>query len=146
MDDAITRCQQKEIPEPTAIVHSGHGVHLYWLLNEPLIINDAGDPPPVETEWSLMADGRKKPRRFIHDGQDRIYLDQRRHLSKISPQAQRIQDTLTGIADALGGDHTTDLTRLLRLPGTLNRKDQRNGKEPTLARLVCCEPSRRYDI
>lgn len=146
LDDAIARWQQKEIPEPTAIVHSGHGVHLYWLLNEPLVISDAGDPAPVETEWSLTADGRKKPRRFILDGEDRIYLDQRRHVSKISPQAQRIQDILAGISHELGGDHTTDLTRLLRLPGTLNRKDQRNGREPTPATLVCCDPSRRYEI
>jgi hypothetical protein len=146
VDDVVARCRQKEVPEPTAIVNSGHGVHLYWLLRQPFVIHDAGDPSPVETEWSLTADGRKKPRRFIVDGEDRIYLDQRRHLSRISPQAQRMQDIVAGIADALGGDHTTDLSRLLRLPGTLNRKDQRNGREPTLARLVRCDPARRYDV
>jgi hypothetical protein len=146
VDAARARIQQKGIPEPTAIVNSGHGVQPYWLLKEPYIISDAGDPLPVETEWSPMLNGRSKQRRFILDGQERIYLDQRRHVSKISPQAQGIQDILAGIADAVGGDHTTDLTRLLRLPGTLNRKYQRNGKEPILATLVCCDASRRYDI
>jgi hypothetical protein len=33
---------------------------------------------------------------------------------------------------------------LLRLPCTLNRKDQRNGKEPVPCELVECDPTRRY--
>jgi hypothetical protein len=53
---------------------------------------------------------------------------------------------LAGIAKVCGGDHTTDLSRLLRLPGTLNRKDQRNGREPIPTVLVECDASRRYSL
>ncbi len=49
------------------------------------------------------------------DGKDRIYVDQRHHLTRISPKAQYVQDILAGIVQAVGGDHATDLTRLLRL-------------------------------
>ncbi len=51
-----------------------------------------------------------------------------------------------GIAAAINADHTTDLTRLLRLPGTLNRKDQRNGREPIKAELIECDSNRRYTL
>src|SRR5690606_8933772 len=35
---------------------------------------------------------------------------------------------------------------LLRLPYTLNRKDQRNGKEPKPTEIAVFEPTRRYPI
>ncbi len=57
-----------------------------------------------------------------------------------------IQDILSGLAEAIGGDHTTDLTRLLRVPGTYNRKDQRNGRQPILSELVVCDANRRYTL
>src|SRR5262249_15299654 len=63
---------------------------------------------------------------------------------KITPRAERVQFVLAGIAKKIGGDHTQDLSRLLRLPCTMNRKDERNGKTPLPCELVECDPSRRY--
>ena len=146
VEQAIERCTSQSIPHPTAIVNSGNGVHLYWSLDNAYLIDDAGDPPPVVTQWVAGADGRKKPKRHVLDGNDRIYIDGRHHLTKASPKALHVQDLLVGIAHAIGGDHTTDLTRLLRLPGTLNRKNQRNGGEPVPAELVECDASRKYLI
>lgn len=60
IEHATERCRSKDIPKPTATVNSGNGVHLYWLLDQPFQIDDAGDPQPVETEWILSPDGRKK--------------------------------------------------------------------------------------
>ncbi len=110
------------------------------------MIDDACDPPSVETEWTKTPDVRTKPRKFIVENIEKVYLDQRRHVSRLSPKAEHIQDVLAGIAKALGGDHTTDLSRLLRLPGTLNRKDERNGKEPVPTALVECDPARKYPL
>ena len=94
----------------------------------------------METEWTKTPDGRKKPRKYISENGEKVYLDQRRHVSRLSPKAEHFQDVLAGIAKALGGDHTTDLSRLLRLPGTFNRKDERNGRKPVPAELVECDP------
>lgn len=146
VDQAAERCASQSIPVPTAIVNSGNGVHLYWLLDRPFLIDDVGDPPPVETEWSIGHDGRKKPRRYVLDGKDRVFLDRRHHLTRTSPKALQAQDLLAGIASAINADHTTDLTRLLRLPGTLNRKEQRNGHEPVKTEVVECDGNRRYSI
>jgi len=146
VEQSLERCTSQSLPSPTAIVNSGNGVHLYWRLDRPLLIDDVGDPPPVETEWTVGSDGRKKPRRYILDGKDRVYVDRRHHLTKTSPKALQAQDLLTGIAAAIHADHTTDLTRLLRLPGTWNRKEQRNGREPVKAELIECNGSRRYPI
>ncbi len=146
VNETLARCNRRKLPQPSVVVNSGNGVHLYWLLDEPYLIDDVGDPLPVETEWTQTADGRKKPRRFIVEDGDRVYLDQRQHISQVSPKARRIQDLLAGVAQAVGGDHTTDLARLLRLPGTLNRKDERNGREPVATALVECEPSRKYPL
>lgn len=143
---ALERCSAQSVPSPTAIVNSGNGVHLYWVLDHPFLINDAGDPHPVQTQWTLGSDGRKKPRRYLLDGKDRVFLDRCQHLTKMSPRALQVQDLLAGIAAAISADHTTDLTRLLRLPGTWNRKDQRNGRQPVLAELVECDANRRYAI
>jgi P4 family phage/plasmid primase-like protien len=146
VDQAIERCKSSSVPEPSSIVNSGNGIHLYWLLDRPFLIDDVGEPLPVETEWTVGSDGRKKPKRYILDGKDRIYLDRCHDLTKTSPKALEVQDLLAGIASVINADHTTDLTRLLRLPGTLNRKDQRNGREPVKAELVKCDPNCRYSI
>jgi hypothetical protein len=146
VDEARERIAKAGMPPPSIIVNSGHGVHLYWLLDSPYLIDDVGDPPAVKTEWTQTLDGRKKPRKYFLEDGDRVYLDQRRHVSRLSPKAQHLQDILAGIAKALGGDHTTDLSRLLRIPGTLNRKDQRNGREPAPTALVECDPTRRYPL
>jgi len=146
VDEANERVAKAGLPSPSIIVNSGNGVHLYWLLETPYEIDDAGDPPPVETEWIQASNGRKKPRKYIIEDGDRVFLDQRRHVSRLSGKAEHFQDVLVGIAKALDGDHTTDLSRLLRLPGTLNRKDQRNGREPVETALIECEPTRRYSL
>lgn len=91
---AVERCNSQSLPHPTSIVNSGNGVHLYWLLDQPFLIDDAGDPPPVESEWILGADGRKRPKRYIVDGKDRVFLDRRHHLTKTSPKALQAQDLL----------------------------------------------------
>jgi P4 family phage/plasmid primase-like protien len=120
-------------------------VHLYWLLDLPFLIDDAGEPMPVETQWDVGPNGRKKPRRYILDGNNRIFIDERDQ-TEISPKALQIKNLVAGIAKAIGGDHTTDLTRLLRLPGTFNRKEQRNGREPVMAELVSCDSRLKYPI
>lgn len=146
VDEAIKRVAEAGLPPPSIVVNSGNGVHLYWLLQEPYLVDDAGDPPEVKTEWTQTPDGRKKPRKYFLESGDRVYLDQRRHVSRLSPKAQHFQDILAGVAKACGGDNTTDLSRLLRLPGTLNRKNERNGQEPVPTALVECEPTRRYSL
>ncbi len=52
---AIERCNSQAIPAPTAIVNSGNGVHLYWRLDRPLLIDDVGDPPPSKRNGQLEA-------------------------------------------------------------------------------------------
>lgn len=146
VDEVRERLATSGLPDPSILVNSGHGAHLYWKLAEPYLIDDADDPPAVETEWIEGPDGRRKPRRYVLDGDDRIALDQRKSASRLSPKALHVQNVLAGIADACGGDHTTDLARLLRLPGTLNRKDERNGRTPVRTALIECDPSRRYPL
>ena len=46
-------------------MNSGNGVQLYWLLEEPYLIDDAGDPPAIETEWTQGTNGRKKQRKYV---------------------------------------------------------------------------------
>jgi hypothetical protein len=146
VDEARARIAKAGLPAPSIIVNSGNGVHLYWLLDTPYQIDDAGDPQPVETEWLQTPDGRKKPRKYIVENGDKVYLDQRRHVSRLSPNAELIQDVLAGIAKAVGGDHTTDLSRLLRIPGTFNRKDQRSGRDPVPTVLVEFDAQRKYPL
>ncbi len=144
VDEAWGRVAQAKLPRPSMMVNSGNGVHLYWLLDEPYLIDDVGDPPAVLKEFVTQKDGRKKPRKYIVEDDERIYLDQQRQLSELSPKAEHIQGVIAGLAKALGGDHTQDLSRLLRLPGTLNRKNQRNGMAPKATTLVECDAHRRF--
>ena len=146
VEEALDRIARSKLPEPSIVVNSGNGVHIYWLLDEPYVIDDAGDPPPVEIEWVETPDGRSMPRKYIKEDGERVYLEQRSHATRLSPKAMHIQDVLAGVAQACGGDHTIDLSRLLRLPGTYNRKDERNGKEPIPTVLVTCDPTKRYPL
>ena len=146
VEEARIRVEKAGLPAPSIIVNSGNGVHLYWLLDAPYQIDDAGELQPVETEWLQSPDGRKKPRKYVLENGDKVYLDQRRHVSRLSPKAELIQDVLAGIAKAVGGDHTTDLSRLLRIPGTFNRKDQRSGREPVPTVLVELDSQRKYPL
>ena len=34
VDEALQRCGAAGLPQPSVVVNSGHGVHLYWLLTE----------------------------------------------------------------------------------------------------------------
>ncbi|MGE0769301.1 MAG: hypothetical protein AB7L90_22895 [Hyphomicrobiaceae bacterium] len=146
VDEASERIARAGLPSPSILVNSGNGVHLYWLLDQPYFIDDASDPLAVETEWTELAGGRKKPRKYVVKDGERVYVDQQRHISRLSRKAQHLQDVLAGVAKSIGGDHTTDLSRLLRLPGTFNRKDQRNGREPVSTALVTCDPAKRYPL
>ncbi|MEI8374957.1 MAG: phage/plasmid primase, P4 family [Planctomycetota bacterium] len=151
IDQALTRCSDANLPIPSIVVASGHGIHAYWLLDYPVILDDYPDSVPlaVHTEFTDRGDGGKKRRRqYIYSGNlnERLYLDLPHHRPPLSPKAQAIQDTLAGIAQAIGGDHTTDLSRILRVPGTLNRKNERNGTPPVPCTLITCDPNRRYPI
>ncbi|MEX1229494.1 MAG: hypothetical protein WEB58_04595 [Planctomycetaceae bacterium] len=144
--EALDRAAKAGLLPPSIVVNSGNGVHLYWLLDVPYLIDDVGDPPPVETEWVSGNKGRRKSRKYIVKEGERCYLNDDKELTRLSPKAEHIQNVLAGIARAVGGDHTTDLVRLLRIPGTLNRKDERNGRPPVPTELVVCDSSRRYPI
>lgn len=146
VDAALERVSKSGLPPASIVVHTGNGVHLYWLLNAPYLIDDVDLPPPVRTEWLSPPGGRKKPRKYVELNGERAYLDLEKHLSRLSPKAQGIQNVLTGIARQCGGDHTTDLTRLLRVPGTFNRKDERHGRNPILSTLVACDATRKYSF
>lgn len=128
-DEARERCQRAGLPPPTRIICSGNGVHLYWLLSEPYLIDDAGDPPRVRKEW-VEAGGKKHAVEYFVDPQGETVFSWTSRAFGLKP------GRLAGIAGKIGGDHTTDLSRLLRLPGTWNRKDERNGRPPVLCEIV----------
>ena len=145
--EALDRCQEAGLPQPSAVVSSGNGVHLYWALAAPYMIDDVGDPPAVEKEWTDI-NGKNRPIRYFVDPEteEKVYLNDpstgkrlAHNSPKLSSKAIYFQDVVAGIAASIGGDHTIDVSRLLRLPGTMNRKDERNGREPVPCQLVeCC--------
>ncbi len=47
---------------------------------------------------------------------------------------------------SFGGDHVQNLSRILRLPGTLNYKDARNGRPPQACTLCACDSDLRYPL
>jgi len=139
------RCKAAGLPEPSIIVHSGNGLHAYWLLTEPYLIDDADDPPAVHVEWTEARDGKRKARRYIKgESGEKLYLDIPANRPALSEKAQHATDVLQGLAKGIGGDATHDLSRLLRLPGSKNAKNARNGAEPKPCRIIESHPERRY--
>ena len=53
----------------------------------------------------------------------------------------RLEAYMKGLALTLHGDSTSDLSRVLRLPGLLNQKDAKN---PCLCRIIHWQPERRF--
>lgn len=144
VEEATARVRAEGLPEPSIAVNSGNGVHLYWLLDHLYLIDDVGTPPKVMTRF-IEVNGKKKAQKyFVDEHGDEVPTSNKHLCPKLSPKAERFQDVLAGIAAKLGGDHTTDLSRLLRVPATLNRKNERNGQAPKATELVWCDPTRRY--
>lgn len=147
-EEAVERCKAAGLPPPSIVVSSGRGTHLYWLLTEPILIDD-GDPRPILVDWdeSQNGDGKKTKRKYIVEPNgERKYLDKPDDRPPLSPTAQRVQNIVAGIAKRIGGDSTHDISRLLRVPATENRKDERNGRAPQPCTLVLLDTSRRYSF
>lgn len=85
-----------DLPIPTYVVFSGRGCHAYWKLKTPILIDDVGDPEPVAAGVQ--------------------------HRGVFSPKSLKTTALLRRIAKACRGDHTHDLPRILRIPGTYNTK------------------------
>lgn len=150
VEEALKRCKEAGLPPPSAVVSSGNGVHLYWVLEQPYVIDDVPEPPQVFREFVEIQGRKRCIKFFLERGTDRrINLNDPATGRSIpsatpalSPKAIHLQDVIKGVAAKLSGDHTIDLARLLRLPGTLNRKDERNGRTPVPCRLVSCDGQR----
>ena len=84
VEEAKERCQIAGLSAPSIIVNSGNGVHIYWLLESPYLIDDAGDPPQVKKEWATIND-KRRPIQFYIDPDDveKIYLTNARRLLKL---------------------------------------------------------------
>lgn len=92
---------------PTLVVHSGHGLQVYWLFKEPWVVEEVGEPAQAQ-------------------------LLSRRFQATLRKSAQGRSWSL---------DDTSDLARILRLPGTFNTKvgDRRQ------VEVVGWHPANRYD-
>ena len=84
----------EEVPKPSMIVNSGHGIHVYWFFKE---------------LWIFDSNKEKEKAQTLVTG---------------------FQRTLRRKAESFGWklDNTSDLARILRLPGTYNCKDSTNSK------------------
>jgi len=93
--------------EPTLIVSTGGGLHVYWLFDEPMILSDDSE------------------------------RDQARGL------ADRFQNMFISSALTKGWkiDKTSDLARLLRLPGTFNHKQD----DPVPVEIIKLNENNRYN-
>ena len=97
------RCQFAGIPDPSILIDSGSGVHMYWLLD---------------------------------------------HAVDVSQEVarRRLESRVQCLQRSLACDATSDVNRLLRLPGFYNVKDARVGQQPALCRIIQCHAARRFEL
>lgn len=99
----------KALPiSPSIVVDSGGGLHLYWLLDKPWIIQNEEDR------------------------------------QRIASLSERLQAEVIRLGKDHGWkfDNTSDLARVLRVPGTFNRK----GPDPLPVRIMQFSPNARYSV
>lgn len=141
-DVVRSKIKDREVPIPTAAVSSGYGFHLYWVFRERFILDDyEGDPPPIVSVWNA---DRKQLDKYYELAGERVYITGARGMPPLSPKAEFIQQINDGLAKLLDADRVKDVSRLLRIPGTMNRKNQPNGTEPRPCKLQFFDPSIRY--
>ncbi len=148
--EARKRLDDAGLPAPTMLISSGNGVHVYWKLTT--AIATGAPTTAVQTELRVINRESRTLKYMMVDG-TRVWLhdqDTGRVIKANKPEltsaALQVQDILQGIAATIGGDHTHDLSRLLRLPGSMNRKNERNGDAPKPCCIVSVDPERLYDF
>jgi hypothetical protein len=107
--------------QPSVVVHSGHGLQPYWLLDQPFVL-DKDDP----TEYDGPYNGLK------HELAEAL--------------VRRLQTALAEASRTLGyaaPDNVANLARVMRLPGSYNRKVV---DSPKPVRLAEPPTSRRYTL
>lgn len=104
-DEARTLLAEFPLP-PSIIVHSGGGLHAYWLFSKFWVINGEAD--------------RKQAAALVEEFQRGFIALAASHGWKL--------------------DNTSDLARVLRVPGTCNHKSG----QPVPVRVLELEPARRY--
>lgn len=137
-EQALAKVDSSNLPKPSIVIRSGNGVHLYWKLDSPVLLDDyESDPLPIGVEYGEPnpETGKRKGRSYFVEPSGNGKPPSKTYLTaatrpELSKKAGVVQDVLAGIAKKIGGDHTHDMTRLLRLPGTMNRKNERNGEKP----------------
>jgi hypothetical protein len=110
---------------PTVLVDTGHGVQAHWRLYEPIIfgsVDVTDDGVPVIDPARVEAD-RKATERFVWEWVKSLQIRAKRDFG-------------------LHVDSTTDTARLMRCPGSYNRKVEGDHR-PVLVLEV--DPARRYD-
>ncbi len=106
LEDARWILDQMPLPA-SIVVHSGHGVHAYWLLHEPWIFED---------------DASRKSAARIAKGWHGLVCK-------------------TAAKRGWSLENLGDLTRVLRLPGTINHRDAQN---PAAVELIDYAPDHRF--
>lgn len=95
IDEALSILDR--LPEPTAIVHSGGGLHCWWFFDEPWIFSDPVAAKAAVDDWQRLINDRAESKGF-------------------------------------SVDDVGDLGRILRPPGTFNRKLKEEAREVKLFR------------
>lgn len=112
--------------EPTVVIHTGHGIQAFYRLAQPWVfgaVDEDDDGAPVIDDSKVEAERRRA--------------------------ADLVWSFVTSVrirAKQKGGwavDPTGDLARLVRIPGTRNRKV---AGEDLPVEILECDPNRRYDI